>query len=202
MITQQHFLVPCNCCLFVSCDIYLVPRLVQSLSLTLKFSRRKGIFIPLMNKSRFNCMSIHRILGAAAFQRPLLQRRQFGGSGQWNKYGLTYCRGEHKIAVIGAGGRVGQTLSLFLKTSNRVEDLALYDNCDRVSGIVRDLSNIPTITHLSSHEGKRSIEHALDNASIVVVSAEVPRHAVETSDTELMDVSFISMLFHRGISCN
>ncbi len=133
-------------------------------------------------------VSIYRIVGA--LQRPLLQRRKFGGSGQWNKYGLTYCRGEHKVAVIGAGGRVGRTLALLLKASNRVGDLALYDNCGRVSGIVQDLLNVYNLTNVSSHEGERGIEDALDNASIVVVTAGVPRHAAEISESEMTDVSF------------
>ncbi len=132
---------------------------------------------------------VPRIVGALQKPRPL-QRRKFGGSGHWNRYGLTFHRDGHKVAVIGAGGGVGQTLSLLLKASNKVGDLALYDNCGGVAGIVEDLVGVYNLTTVSSHEGKKGIEDALHDASIVLVTAGVPRYAAEMPESRTTDVSF------------
>ncbi len=124
-----------------------------------------------------------------------LQRRKFGGSGQWNRYGLTYSRGGHKVAVIGACGGVGQTLSLLLKASNKVGHLALCGNCGGVSGIVEDLIGVANSTVVSSHEDENGIEDAVHDASIVIVTTRVPRYAAEMTQSYRDDVSFSLHVF-------
>ncbi len=119
---------------------------------------------------------------------PVFQRRTFGGSGHWDKYGVTVTDFKSKVAVIGTGGGIGQMVSLLLKASNRVRELALYDNFGLIEGIVKDLEDVYDLTTISSHEGKKGIEDALDDASIVVVTAGLPMHTADKN--HLTKVSF------------
>jgi len=48
-----------------------------------------------------------------------------------------------KVAVLGAGGGIGQPLSLLLKMNEKVTDLALYDIAN-VKGVAADLSHCNT----------------------------------------------------------
>lgn len=90
-----------------------------------------------------------------------------------------------KIAVLGAAGGIGQSLSLLLKTqlnqfkSARHVHLALYDvNADGVRGVAADLSHVDTPVTLSSHspgDGPDALRDALVNAALVLIPAGVPR---------------------------
>lgn len=90
--------------------------------------------------------------------------------------------GDVKIAVIGAAGGIGQSLSLLLKTqltrelpNHRHALLALYDvNDDAVRGVAADLSHIDTGVTVIGYE-KEKIGEALEGADIVLVPAGVPR---------------------------
>lgn len=48
-----------------------------------------------------------------------------------------------KVAVLGAGGGIGQPLSMLLKMNNMITDLALYDIAN-VAGVAADLSHCNT----------------------------------------------------------
>ena len=49
----------------------------------------------------------------------------------------------YKVTVLGAGGGIGQPLSLLLKLNHKVTDLRLYD-LKGAKGVATDLSHIPT----------------------------------------------------------
>lgn len=99
-----------------------------------------------------------------------------------------------KIAILGAAGGIGQSLSLLLKAqlqyqlkeSNRSVThihLALYDvNQEAINGVTADLSHIDTPISVSSHSPAGGIENCLHNASIVVIPAGVPRKPGMTRD--------------------
>lgn len=55
------------------------------------------------------------------------------------------------MAVAGAGGGIGQPLSLLLKQSHYVTELSLYDIA-RTIGIAADLSHIDTMSKVKGYK--------------------------------------------------
>ena len=95
-----------------------------------------------------------------------------------------------KVAVLGAGGGIGQPLSLLLKLSPQVTELSCYDIVG-TPGVAADLSHIPSASTVTgnlpaagtwppSHD--TGIEAALKGASVVVIPAGVPRKPGMTRD--------------------
>ena len=79
-----------------------------------------------------------------------------------------------KVAVLGAGGGIGQPLSLLLKsTPSSISKLSLYDLCNM--GMAVDLSHIPTPVEISGYSGDEHLSAALNGCEIVVIPAGVPR---------------------------
>lgn len=98
-----------------------------------------------------------------------------------------------KIAVLGAAGGIGQSLSLLLKTGlaplvlrspGSHVHMAMYDvNRDAVAGAATDLSHIDTPVSVSFHApDDAGLERALTRAQIVVIPAGVPRKPGMTRD--------------------
>lgn len=80
----------------------------------------------------------------------------------------------YKVAVLGASGGIGQPLSLFLKQSPLISNLALYDIA-HVKGVAVDLSHIETVPKVSSHLGLEELPGCLSGSDIVIIPAGVPR---------------------------
>ncbi|KAL2862976.1 malate dehydrogenase [Aspergillus lucknowensis] len=80
-----------------------------------------------------------------------------------------------KAAVLGASGGIGQPLSLLLKTSPLVDELALYDVVN-TPGVAADLSHISSVAKISGYlPGDDGLEKALTGTDIVVIPAGIPR---------------------------
>ncbi|GAC95964.1 malate dehydrogenase, NAD-dependent [Pseudozyma hubeiensis SY62] len=87
-----------------------------------------------------------------------------------------------KATVIGAAGGIGQPLSLLLKQSSLVTDLALYDVVN-APGVAADLSHINTPSIVTGYlPADGGLGKALKNADIVVIPAGVPRKPGMTRD--------------------
>ena len=54
---------------------------------------------------------------------------------------------QHKVAVLGAGGGIGQPLSLLLKLDKNVTSLSLYD-IRGAPGVAADVSHIDTTSEV------------------------------------------------------
>lgn len=67
---------------------------------------------------------------------------------------------QFKVAVLGAGGGIGQPLSLLMKLSPYVGDLALYDVAP-TAGIACDLSHISTASRVRGYSGPGQLGEAL-----------------------------------------
>ncbi|KAG7701397.1 hypothetical protein KL915_000428 [Ogataea haglerorum] len=84
-----------------------------------------------------------------------------------------------KLAVLGACGGIGQTLSLLLRTNELIDELVLYDVVDPV-GVATDLSHIPTrqkVRHFCAltKTDESQLRMALQGANVVVIPAGIPR---------------------------
>jgi len=85
-----------------------------------------------------------------------------------------------KVAVLGAGGGIGQPLSLLLKTDPLVTSLSLYD-IRGAPGVAADVSHIDTPSEVHGYTAD-SLDAALDGAQVVVIPAGVPRKPGMTRD--------------------
>ncbi|KAI8666633.1 malate dehydrogenase [Fusarium keratoplasticum] len=87
-----------------------------------------------------------------------------------------------KAVVAGAAGGIGQPLSLLLKTSPHVDELALYDVVN-TPGVATDLSHISsrakTTGYLPANDGAKA---AFKDADIIVIPAGIPRKPGMTRD--------------------
>lgn len=116
-------------------------------------------------------------------------RRVILSSSKNRFYSSTSAMGK-KVAVLGAGGGIGQPLSLLLKLSPQVSELSCYDIVG-TPGVAADLSHIPTASSVTGHlpaagswppSHDAGIEAALKDASVVVIPAGVPRKPGMTRD--------------------
>lgn len=86
----------------------------------------------------------------------------------------------YKVAVLGAGGGIGQPLSLLMKLNTKVTDLALYD-LRGAPGVAADVSHVPTNSTVRGYDPE-GLEEALTGADVVVIPAGVPRKPGMTRD--------------------
>jgi len=92
-----------------------------------------------------------------------------------------------KVALLGAGGGIGQPLALLLKANTNVTHLSLYDLV-LVPGVAADLSHINTRSKVTAHVGdtkdpsKDQLPAALEGADVVVITAGVARKPGMTRD--------------------
>lgn len=86
----------------------------------------------------------------------------------------------YKVAVLGAGGGIGQPLSLLMKLNHKVTDLALYD-LRGAPGVAADVSHVPTNSTVKGYD-PAGLEDALTGADVIVIPAGVPRKPGMTRD--------------------
>jgi len=80
-----------------------------------------------------------------------------------------------KVAVLGAAGGIGQSLSLLLKLRLPTDSqLALYDVAPVTPGVAVDLSHIPTAVTVKGY-GSDDLKQALIQADLVLISAGIAR---------------------------
>ncbi|XP_043648552.1 malate dehydrogenase, mitochondrial [Drosophila teissieri] len=79
-----------------------------------------------------------------------------------------------KVAVVGAGGGIGQPLSLLLRRCPGIDELALHDISD-MKGIAADLSHVSQTGKVLGFSGEQELEPAVSGADVVVVAAGMPR---------------------------
>ncbi|KAI6122380.1 malate dehydrogenase [Pisolithus croceorrhizus] len=85
-----------------------------------------------------------------------------------------------KVAVLGAGGGIGQPLSLLLKTDPHVSSLSLYD-IRGAPGVAADVSHVDTPSEVRGYPADK-LDDALDGVEVVVIPAGVPRKPGMTRD--------------------
>jgi len=87
-----------------------------------------------------------------------------------------------KAVVAGASGGIGQPLSLLLKTSPLIDELALYDVVN-TPGVAADLSHISSPAKITGYLPKDDgAKLAFKDADIIVIPAGIPRKPGMTRD--------------------
>ncbi|OBT48366.1 malate dehydrogenase, NAD-dependent [Pseudogymnoascus sp. WSF 3629] len=87
-----------------------------------------------------------------------------------------------KAVVAGASGGIGQPLSLLLKLSPLIDELALYDVVN-TPGVAADLSHISSKAKITGYLPKDDgAKLAFQNADIIVIPAGIPRKPGMTRD--------------------
>ncbi|KAK6153417.1 hypothetical protein DH2020_013056 [Rehmannia glutinosa] len=87
----------------------------------------------------------------------------------------------YKVAILGAGGGIGQPLALLVKMSPLVSALNLYDIAN-VKGVAADLSHCNTPAQVSDFTGASELANCLKGVNVVVIPAGVPRKPGMTRD--------------------
>ncbi|CAI8015161.1 Malate dehydrogenase, mitochondrial [Geodia barretti] len=87
----------------------------------------------------------------------------------------------HRVAVLGAAGGIGQPMSLLLKQSSSVSQLALYDIVG-TPGVAADLSHIETQSTVQGYQGDEELDECLKDCDVVAIPAGVPRKPGMTRD--------------------
>ncbi|KAK9466601.1 lactate/malate dehydrogenase [Lipomyces arxii] len=87
-----------------------------------------------------------------------------------------------KAVVAGASGGIGQPLSLLLKLSPYIDELALYDVVNS-PGVAADLSHISTKAKVTGYlPANDGLKGAMTGADVVVIPAGIPRKPGMTRD--------------------
>ncbi|KAK9820025.1 hypothetical protein WJX72_005244 [[Myrmecia] bisecta] len=88
---------------------------------------------------------------------------------------------DRKVVVLGAAGGIGQPLSLLMKISPYVSELALYDIAG-TPGVAADVGHINSKAKVKGYAGEENLGEALKGADLVIIPAGVPRKPGMTRD--------------------
>jgi malate dehydrogenase len=80
--------------------------------------------------------------------------------------------GTYKVAILGAGGGIGQALSLLVKMSPLVSTLHLYDDTADAKGVAADLSHCNTPAQVAGFTGRDELAGSVSGADVVVFLAD------------------------------
>lgn len=87
-----------------------------------------------------------------------------------------------KVSVLGAGGGIGQPLSLLLKETHTISSLSLYD-LRGAPGVAADVSHVNTKSEVKGFGPEdNGLEKALEGTDVIVIPAGVPRKPGMTRD--------------------
>ncbi|KAL5714711.1 malate dehydrogenase [Ranunculus cassubicifolius] len=86
-----------------------------------------------------------------------------------------------KVAILGAAGGIGQSLSLLMKMNPLVSVLHLYDVVN-APGVTADVSHMDTAAVVRGFLGQPQLENALTGMDLVIIPAGVPRKPGMTRD--------------------
>ncbi|KAG9133400.1 hypothetical protein Leryth_024115 [Lithospermum erythrorhizon] len=86
-----------------------------------------------------------------------------------------------KVAILGAAGGIGQSLSLLMKMNPLVSVLHLYDVVN-TPGVTADVSHMDTSAVVRGFLGAKELENALTGMDLVIIPAGVPRKPGMTRD--------------------
>ncbi|XBH94992.1 hypothetical protein VPH35_085634 [Triticum aestivum] len=123
----------------------------------------------------------HRIARVAAHLNPTRPQMEEGAALR-----PAACRAKggapgFKVAVVGAAGGIGQSLSLLMKMNPLVSVLHLYDVVN-TPGVTADVSHMDTSAVVRGFIGQQQLEAALTGMDLVIIPAGLPRKPGMTRD--------------------
>lgn len=74
------------------------------------------------------------------------------------------------MTVVGGANELGQTICLLLRAQRSVKKLVVHDDQDHTSGVVLDLSHIPTESTVTGYYGNQTLDTALAGSDIVIAA--------------------------------
>lgn len=107
-----------------------------------------------------------------------------------------------RVAVLGAGGGIGQPLALLLKHSPMITELACYDVASFTPGVAKDLSHIETGAQVSAYTGPEELDACLQGCSLVLIPAGMPRKPGMSRDDLFNTNASIAMNLADGCARN
>ncbi|BFF96668.1 malate dehydrogenase mitochondrial-like [Drosophila madeirensis] len=105
-----------------------------------------------------------------------------------------------KVSVVGAGGGIGQPLSLLLRKVKGIDELSLHD-LRGTKGVAADTGHISEHGTVSGYVGEDELEPALLGANLVVVTAGMPRVPGMTRDQLMQANGGIAIHVIRAMAC-
>ncbi|XP_047315171.1 malate dehydrogenase, glyoxysomal-like [Impatiens glandulifera] len=126
----------------------------------------------------------HRIARIAAHLHPPNLQMEENSSSSLLRAGTCRAKGSavgFKVAVLGAAGGIGQSLSLLMKMNPLVSILHLYDVVN-TPGVTADVSHMDTGAVVRGFLGQKQLEDALTGMDVVIIPAGVPRKPGMTRD--------------------
>uniref|UniRef100_A0ACD5X963 Uncharacterized protein n=4 Tax=Avena sativa TaxID=4498 RepID=A0ACD5X963_AVESA len=125
----------------------------------------------------------HRIARVAAHLNPTRPQME---EGMGSALRPAACRAKggapgFKVAVLGAAGGIGQSLSLLMKMNPLVSVLHLYDVVN-TPGVTADVSHMDTSAVVRGFLGPQQLEAALTGMDLVIIPAGLPRKPGMTRD--------------------
>lgn len=160
-----------------------VSNLTQSKALSVKFNGKDQLksFSGLKATKSISCESESSFLSSESCA---VLKQSYSTKAQKHTDLVSSCvqpQATYKVAVLGAGGGIGQPLSLLIKMSPLVSALNLYDVAN-VKGVATDLSHCNTPSVVSDFTGESELANALKGVDVVVIPAGVPRKPGMTRD--------------------
>ncbi|XP_049865517.1 malate dehydrogenase-like [Pectinophora gossypiella] len=98
----------------------------------------------------------------------------------------------YNVTVVGGASELGQVVSLLLRGEPAVTKLTLHDTVPRTSGVLMDLSHIPSPSLLACYKQEDNLMKALLDADIVLVtgghllSPDVPKDDLVATNTNFI----------------
>lgn len=79
----------------------------------------------------------------------------------------------YQVCVVGGTTEIGQTVSLLLRTLPAITKLVIHDNIEHASGVVLDLSHIPTNSTLQGFIGETTLDRALMSSDLIIATGGI-----------------------------
>lgn len=101
----------------------------------------------------------------------------------------------YQVSLVGGTTQTGQTLALLLSGEPAITRLHIHDTPDYTSGVVLDISHIPTETTVRGFVGNDTLESSIQKSDIIIATGGVaPMPGLSKNDLIQTNTNFIRTL--------